>query len=218
MVPIVRIVGKTGVGKTFIMERLVAELKSRGYRIATVKHSAHDIDLDREGKDSWQHAQAGSDTVVISSPHKFAMISKADHDQSLGELSRYIGLDFDIILAEGFKHDKGPKIEVHRKELGGDLMCAQEGLTAVVTNEPIELNVPRFSPEDTAGLADLIEKVFLTKDEQEAVALFVNGEPVPLNSFVRGIFINILSGMVASLKRIPKANSIEISVRKKSSE
>jgi molybdopterin-guanine dinucleotide biosynthesis protein B len=218
MVPIVCVVGKTGAGKTHVIEMLVAELKNRGYRVATIKHSAHGFDLDQPAKDSWRHAQAGSDAVVISSPQKFALIRKVDHDSSLAELSRFIGSDFDIILAEGFKQDKAPKIEVHRQELGRDLLCAQEELLALATDESMDLNIPQYSPDDAPGLVDLIENRYLNKEEEEVVSLFVNGEPVPLNDFVRRLFSNILFGMISSLKRIPQAISIDISVRRKARE
>jgi molybdopterin-guanine dinucleotide biosynthesis adapter protein len=215
MIPRVTVVGKSGAGKTYVISKLVAELKNRGYRVATVKHSVHDIDLDLEGKDSWQHAQAGSDAVVISSPHKFALIRPVDHDSSLAELSRFIGPDFDIILAEGFKQDKGIKIEVHRRQLGSDLICEQEELLATVTDENLEQNIPQYSPTDLQGLVDLIERTYLKREEGETVSLFVNGEPVPLNNFVRGLFSNVIFGLISSLKRIPQATSVDISIRKK---
>jgi len=215
MVPIVSIVGKGGAGKTHVVEMLVAELKNRGYRVATIKHSAQGFELDQPGKDSWQHAQAGSDAVVISSPQKLALIRTVDHDNTLAELSRFIGPDFDIILTEGFKHDKAPKIEVHRKEQGTDLICKREELLAVVTDEQLEMNIPQYAPNDAPGLVDLIEKRYLNKEQEEVVSLFVNGEPVPLNDFVRRLFSNTLFGMISSLKRIPQAISIDISVRRK---
>ncbi|UCG84136.1 MAG: molybdopterin-guanine dinucleotide biosynthesis protein B [Dehalococcoidia bacterium] len=215
MVPIIGVVGKSGVGKTYVIGKLVAELKSRGYRVATIKHSAHDVNLDLEGKDSWHHAQAGSDAVVISSPHRFAIIRTVDHDSSLAELSRFIGPDFDIVLAEGFKQNKVPKIEVHRKEMGSDLVSEQEELLAIVTDEMLEMDIPQYSTEDSRSLVDLIEGEYCTKEEKAAVSLYVNGEPVPLNDFVRNLISNVLIGLVASLKRIPQATGIDISVRKK---
>lgn len=215
MVPIVSIVGKTKVGKTFLVERLVAEFKRRGYRVATIKHSRHGFDLDQEGKDSWKHAQAGSDTVVISAPDRVALIKNVDRDHSLAELSRFIGLDLDIILAEGFKQDKGYKIEVHRKEKGKDLLCTQEELLAVASDEPLELNVPQYPLDDAIGIADLIEKRFLLREDEEAVTLFVNGELIPLSPFPRSFISRTLFGMVSALKNVSNANSIDISVRGK---
>jgi molybdopterin-guanine dinucleotide biosynthesis protein B len=218
MIPIISIVGESGAGKTHLMVKLVVELKSRGYRVATVKHSAHKIDLDIEGKDSWHHAQAGSDAVVISSPHKFALLRQVDHDSSLAELARFIGSDFDIILAEGFKKDREAKIEVYRKGEGRDIISDQDSLLAVVSDESLELNIPQFSPDDAAGLVDLIEKTYFSRKEIASISLFVNGRPVPLNDFVRNLFSNVLLGMVTSLKKIPQVTGIDIAIRKRNRE
>src|SRR3972149_7687440 len=101
MTPVVSIVGKSNVGKTTLLERLVVEIKRRGYCVATIKHDVHGFDIDKPGKDSWRHAQAGSDAVVISSPQKLALIKKVDHDSSLDEILQLVGPHFDIILTEG---------------------------------------------------------------------------------------------------------------------
>jgi len=219
MVPIVCVVGTSGVGKTHVMKGLVTELKKRGYRVATLKHSPHHIDLDMEGKDSWEHAQAGSDAVVVSSPDKVALIRKVDHDHTVAELSRFVGGDFDIILGEGFKQAQALKIEVHRKDLGRDLTCTADELLAVATDERLPEDVPQYGLDDAAGLVDLIEQRCLRDlSERDTVHLYVNAAPVPLNEFVLGIFSNVLFGMVSSLKRIPEATGIDISVRRKSEE
>ena len=215
MVPVVCVVGKTKVGKTFVMERLVAELKQRGYRVATIKHSHHGFDLDLEGKDSWKHAQAGSDAVVISTPTGVALIKKVDRDSTLAELSRIIGLDFDIVLAEGFKQAKAIKIEVHRKELGEGLLCTREELLAIASDEPLEMNVPQYPLDDAPGMADLIEKRFLSSEDEETVALYVDGESIPLSPFPRLFMSRALLGMVSTLKKVSQASSIDISIRRK---
>jgi molybdopterin-guanine dinucleotide biosynthesis protein B len=215
MVPIVSVVGKSGAGKTYVMGKMIAELKRRGYRVAAVKHSAHRVDLDLEGKDSWAHAQAGSDAVAISSPHRFALMADVDHDNSLAELSRLIGPDFDIILAEGFKQDKVAKIEVHRGKTGAGLLCGRDELLAVVSDEPLEAGVPRYSPEDARGIVDLIEEKYLKKAESESVSLYVDGRHVPLNDFVRRIFGNVLFGLVSTLKGVSEASAIDIAIRRK---
>jgi molybdopterin-guanine dinucleotide biosynthesis protein B len=216
MVPTVSIVGKSGVGKTYVMTGLIAELKKRGYRVATVKHSAHSVDLDLEGKDSWEHAQAGSDAVAISSPHRFAVMVEVDRDSSLAELSRHIGPDFDIILAEGFKQDKVAKIEVHRRDLGSGLVCEPGELLAVVTDEPLDVDVPQYGPDDSPAIADLVEQKYLKKTQDEKVSLYVDGKTIPLNPFVRRLFSNMLFDLVAALKGVgEEADGIDISVRRK---
>ena len=215
MVPTVSVVGRSGVGKTYVMGGMIAELKSRGYRVATVKHSAHGVDLDLEGKDSWEHARAGSDAVAVSSPHRLAVMAEVDHDRSLAEISRLIGPDFDIILAEGFKQDRAAKIEVHRKEAGPGLVCAPEELVAVVTDEPLDVGVPQYAPDDARGIVDFIEEKYLAKAEGDAVSLYVDGRQVPLNDFVRRLFSNVLFGLISSLKGIADADAIDIAVRRK---
>ncbi len=218
MVPIVSVVGKSGVGKTYVMEKLIAELKSRGYRVASIKHSASGFDIDQEGKDTWRHAQAGSDTVAISSSQKVAIIRKVDHDYNLAELYRFIGPDFDIILAEGFKQDKAAKIEVHRKKFGPDLLCTKEELLAIATDEKLDMDVPQYNFEDAPGLVDLIEKRFFSQEKEDVVSLFVNEEPVSLNPFVRSIISKTVLGMISALKKVPQAISVDISIRKKTAE
>jgi len=215
MVPVVSIVGKSGVGKTTVMEKLIAELKKRGYRVATLKHNVHGFDIDLEGKDTWRYAQAGSDTVAISSSHKIAIIRKVGHDHTLAELNRFIGTDFDIILAEGFKQDKAPKIEVHRQELGAELLCNKEELLAIATDERLEIDVPQYTLEDARGIADLIEKRFFDREQEDIVALYVNEEPIPLNPFVKSVISKTVLGMVSALKKVAQATSVDLSIRRK---
>ncbi len=218
MIPIVRIIGQSGSGKTTVIEKLVAELKTRGYKVATIKHSDRGFDVDQPGKDSYRHAQAGSDAAIISASDKVTITRKVDSDLSPGEISRFIGLDFDIIITEGFKQDRGPKIEVHRKEVSSDLIGDPEELMAIATNESLQLKVPQYAPEDAKGLTDLIEKTLLKENDEDSVSLYVNGEIVLLNQFVRSIFTNVLSGMVLSLKRVSKPDIIDISLRRKNKE
>jgi molybdopterin-guanine dinucleotide biosynthesis protein B len=212
MPPIIFIVGKSNSGKTAIVERLIVEFKRRGYRVATIKHEAYGFDIDKPGKDSWRHAQAGSDAVVLSSSQKLALIKNIDHEPSTAELARLIGTDFDIIIVEGFKQGKGLKIEVHRKELG-ELVCDPRELTAVVTDEPLALDVPQFHPDDASALAELIEKRLPASKEETTV--FINGKPVPLSPFPQEFISKTLLGMVSALKGIEEPQSIDISVTRK---
>ena len=95
-VPVLSIIGKSGVGKTTILEKLIPELKSRGLKIATIKHHAHPgFDIDQPGKDTWRHAQAGSDLVIIAAPDKIATIQKLEQEKSLDEI--FASIDGDIL-------------------------------------------------------------------------------------------------------------------------
>jgi len=156
MIPIVCVVGKSDSGKTTLLEKLIVEFKQRGYRVATIKHHSHgDFDIDVPGKDTWRHAQAGADQVVIASPSKLAHIRRLEHELSLDEIVASI-TGVDIILTEGFKRSAKPKIEVSRCEQGSELICQPEELIAVAADHPINVDVPQFGLNDAAGIVDLL--------------------------------------------------------------
>jgi molybdopterin-guanine dinucleotide biosynthesis protein MobB len=167
-VPVISVVAKSGTGKTTLLEKLIVELKRRGYRVGAMKHDAHQFDIDREGKDSWRLAQAGADTVVISSPEKLAMVKSNEElkEPSLTDVVTSYFSDVDIVLTEGFKKSRVPKIEVHRKERSSTLMSRGEEhdttLIAVASNEKLNVDVPLFDINDFSGICDFIEERFLS--------------------------------------------------------
>jgi molybdopterin-guanine dinucleotide biosynthesis protein B len=153
MPPIVAVVGSSGSGKTTIIERLIPELKSLGLRVGTIKHHLHDFDIDSPGKDSWRHKQAGSEGAMISSPHRIGMVIDVDHDYTLDELASFLS-GMDIIVAEGYKKENKPKVEIFRAEIHPQPLCLDDGnLIALVTEADLESSVPRFLPSDMRGLA-----------------------------------------------------------------
>jgi molybdopterin-guanine dinucleotide biosynthesis protein MobB len=160
MSPILSFVGKSGVGKTTLIEKLVAELKRRGYRIAVVKHHAHMTPIDGRGKDSWRFAEAGASVAIVSSPVEIVRFERVPRELTLNEIAAQI-VNVDLILTEGFKREAAPKIEVSRAALGADLVARADELIAVVSDHPITLNLPRFDLDDAAGIAGFIEGRFL---------------------------------------------------------
>ena len=162
LIPIVSIVGRSNTGKTTLIERLIPELRSRGYRVATIKHNIHGFDIDHEGKDSWRHKKAGAILTVIASPQRIAVIEDVSKDYELSELrDRYIR-DVDIILSEGFKRNPHPKIEVVRSEMKHDPLSSREdNLIAIVSDDPVDRGVPCLDIDDIPGVADFIEDRFL---------------------------------------------------------
>ncbi len=157
---ILSIVGKSGSGKTTLIEKLLPELKSRGYRIGTIKHAAHEVDMDRKGKDSWRHRKAGADTVLVVSPKTVALVKNAT-DQNQEDVDKYFD-DVDLVLTEGFKSGNKPKIEVFRPAAHRELLCREdEQLVAIVTDTAIETAVPVFGLDDVGGLADFIEARYI---------------------------------------------------------
>lgn len=159
MIPIISIVGGSKGGKTTLIERLIPEFIKRGYRVATIKHHGEDFQIDQKGKDSWRHKKAGAQTVVISSPQKIALVEDASHDHSLEELATRFIHGVDIIIAEGFKREQHPKVEVFRKEVHPHPLAPDlENVIAVVSDEPLPLDIPCFDLNDISGIADIIEK------------------------------------------------------------
>ena len=160
MPPIISIVGKSESGKTTLIEKLIPELKRRGFRIGVIKHAFHEFEFDKPGKDSWRHRAAGADTVLVAAPGSIVMVKNAQ-GETLDELEGYFR-DMDLVLTEGFKHGSKPQIEIFRKERHQEpLSAGNSNLVALVTNADIELNVPTFGLEDIVPLADLIEDKFL---------------------------------------------------------
>lgn len=165
-VPVVSLVGKSGVGKTTVLERIIREVKRRGYRLGTIKHDTHGFQLDRPGKDSWRHAEAGSDVVVISGPRKMALIRHLEREMALDDIVALMG-DVDLVITEGYKRGDKPKIEVTRKERGTELLCAAQELIGIMADYEVEMPVPKYSLEDAEGVVDLLEELYL-RNRQEA--------------------------------------------------
>jgi len=214
MTPVVSIVGKSGAGKTVLIERMISEFKRRGYRIAAVKHSPGSIDVDKPGKDSWTFAQAGSDAVVVSSPDKLVLIKSVDRDPTIEEILHIVGGEFDLVLVEGFRKGKAPKIEVHRREFGEDLLCSTGELAAIVTDGSFDTDVPQFPLTDTQAIADFIEENFILETEGDTF-LFVNGKQVFMKPFVKDIIAKVLVAMVSTLKGVGNMKNLDISIRNK---
>ena len=164
--PVVSVVGRSGAGRTTLLEKLIPELKRRGYRVATVKHHAHTgFEVDQPGKDTWRHSQAGSEQVVIAAPDRVAAIRYVDRALTLDQITTTLIQDVDIILTEGYRNERKPKIEVVRAARSSEPLCEPKELLALATDVPVSLDVPRFDLDDAAGLVDLIEASFLRAAE-----------------------------------------------------
>jgi molybdopterin-guanine dinucleotide biosynthesis protein B len=127
--------------------------------VATVKHDVHGFDVDQPGKDTWRHAQAGADVVMISSPRKWAMISRVDSELSLKAIQRLIK-GVDIILTEGYSADVAPKIEILARDACGPIF-REQNLIALVGEADTDYGIPCFGRDDFGGVADFIERGFL---------------------------------------------------------
>lgn len=162
-VPVVGLAGYSGSGKTTFLEKLIIELKSRGYRIGVIKHTHHAVEFDQPGKDTWRHARAGADFVALAAPGSFSVYKKTEGDPGPEILISMAG-DLDLIIVEGYKKEKWPKIEVfYRHGTTERPYISDEELLGVVSDAPPEKDVPHFGLDDAAGVAEYIERVVLKK-------------------------------------------------------
>jgi molybdopterin-guanine dinucleotide biosynthesis protein B len=158
--PILCFVGRSNSGKTTLIERVIPELVQAGYRVATVKHTGHGFDLDTEGKDSWRHKRAGASSVLVLSKGSLAMFSDVSDEIKVEELrDRFLNQSIDLIIAEGWKTEGYPKVVVVRDQFG-EVPVSQDGLLAVVSDNPVDSPVPRLKRDDVSALADLIIRHF----------------------------------------------------------
>ncbi|MDR0863047.1 MAG: molybdopterin-guanine dinucleotide biosynthesis protein B [Oscillospiraceae bacterium] len=152
-IPVYSVVAYSGTGKTTLLEKLVPELKSRGLRVAVIKHDAHKFDIDHEGKDSWRMTRAGADVTIIASSEKSAFME-----------NRYVPFetlvervtDVDVILTEGYKTGNYPKIALRRAATGNDFAAEPDACFAVMSDAEVETTANALKLDDAAGLADLI--------------------------------------------------------------
>lgn len=169
--PIITVVGFSDAGKTTVIEKLLPELKRRGLKVATIKHAHHGFSIDREGKDSWRHQQAGADIVAVAGPHKTALMINTPLE-GLAHIRPFMN-GVDLIIAEGWKSERMPKIEVLRSAVNANpLFLEDPELFALVTDVDLVPHVAGrikvFGLDAIASLAELIVARFLTPHHRDA--------------------------------------------------
>ena len=156
-----KIFGVTGwknSGKTGLMERLITEFTARGLTVSSIKHAHHSFDIDHPGRDSYRHRDAGARQVLLASRNRWALMHELrDEDEpSLGDLLKQLS-PVDLVLIEGYKRDRHPKIEAHRKETGQPLIAPEdETIVAVASDTPVSVDRPVLNLNDTAAIANFI--------------------------------------------------------------
>lgn len=159
MPKVINIVGeRSKVGKTFVIEGLIKELKKRGLTVATIKHDVHGFDIDKKGKDTYKHREAGAETVIISSKSRLAVIKELKEETDLNDIIK-LAEDKDIVLVEGYKNSNLRKIEVYRNKVSSKVISPKDKLIAVASDVKLNLDgVLIVDKENFKELADLIEK------------------------------------------------------------
>ncbi len=150
--------GYSGSGKTTLIEQLIPRFVLRGLRVSLVKHAHHLFDIDKPGKDSWRHREAGASEVLITSDQRWVLMHELrdEPEPSLHEqLQRFSPCD--IVLVEGYKHAAIPKLEVHRPSLGKEpLHPVDPNIVAVASDAAVATQLPRLDLNDPDAIAEFI--------------------------------------------------------------
>jgi molybdopterin-guanine dinucleotide biosynthesis protein B len=156
---ILGLAGWSGAGKTTLIVKLIPELVGRGLRVSTIKHAHHAFDVDKPGKDSHRHREAGATEVLVASAHRWALMHelRAEEEPSAAELMQHM-TPVDLLLIEGFKREPHDKMEIYRRALGKPLLSAGDpGFVAVLSDGPVpESALPVIDLNDTQAIADFI--------------------------------------------------------------
>ena len=151
--------GWSGSGKTTLVTRLLPELIFRGYSVSTVKHAHHNFDIDKPGKDAYEHRRAGATEVMVGSANRWALMHEncSGLEPSLEELVARMS-SVDLLLVEGFKRDRHAKLEIHRPSVGKSLLCVDDPYIVAVASDAVlpQVRVPVFGLDDVPAIADFI--------------------------------------------------------------
>lgn len=150
--------GYSGSGKTTLIEQIIPRLVMEGLRVSVIKHAHHDFDIDRAGKDSYRHREAGATEVMLTAGNRWVLMHELrgqpepDLPQQLAHLS-----PCDLVLVEGFKRQPIPKLEIHRKAAGTPLIFPGDPtVVALATDVPLDTRLPQFGLEDYDDMAAFI--------------------------------------------------------------
>ncbi len=156
---VIGLAGWSGAGKTTLMTRLIPVLGARGLTVSTLKHAHHNFDVDRPGKDSFEHRSAGAKQVLVASSKRWALMTelREEPEPKLGELLTHLA-PVDLVVIEGFKRDGHPKIEVHRAGNGKAWLHPEDPAIRAVASDiaPPGEALPWAHLDDIGAIADLV--------------------------------------------------------------
>lgn len=168
--PLLGITGYSGSGKTTLLEKLLPLLHARGIRVSVIKHSHHNAQVDKPGKDSWRMKEAGAAQVVMACDARWAMMTETPQPVSLAYLAEKFDRTLtDLVLVEGFKQEPMPKILLHRQNMEKALPEADQYVLALATDYALETSLPLLDINNPEQIADFITDWFGAMAEQTAL-------------------------------------------------
>ena len=154
---IIGIVGWKNTGKTFYVSEIIKKLKSKKYRIASIKHAHHEFDIDHQNTDSFIHRKSGSSQVIISSAKRWAKIYELEgqSEKKLDELILELS-EVDIVLVEGYKNENHPKIEIIREKENQHLFQNIKNVKAIISDVNLNTDIKQFKKNEIDKIVNFI--------------------------------------------------------------
>lgn len=165
------IAGFSGSGKTTLIEQLIPRLTARGLRVSVIKHAHHGFDIDKPGKDSYRHREAGASEVMLTGARRWALLHEL-RDEREPTLEEYLShfSPCDLVLVEGFKNEPVPKLEVYRPANGKPPLWPENpNVVAVATDEVIKTHLPVLDLNDIGAIADFVVTTLELQGKTDAV-------------------------------------------------
>ena len=159
---VIGLAGWSGSGKTTLLTKLIPVLIARGRSVSTVKHAHHNFDIDKPGKDSYEHRLAGAREVLVSSARRWALMHELrnEPEPTLGEIVSHLAA-VDLVIVEGFKTERHCKIEVHRSEVGKPLLYPDDPNIVAIASDapPKDTQLPAANLDDIETIANLVDRL-----------------------------------------------------------
>jgi molybdopterin-guanine dinucleotide biosynthesis adapter protein len=165
---VIGLAGWSGSGKTTLITKVIPVLIGRGLKVATIKHAHHDFDIDRPGKDSWLHREAGASEVLVASGRRWALVHelREEPEPALADLLAKLS-PVDLVIIEGFKRHLHPKLEVFRAAVGKPLLHPEDDcIVAVASDGPVPASpLPVLMLDDIEGIASVLMAEAVERDQ-----------------------------------------------------
>jgi molybdopterin-guanine dinucleotide biosynthesis protein B len=156
---VIGLAGWSGSGKTTLLTKVIPRIVARGLTASTLKHAHHAFDVDQPGKDSHSHRMAGATEVLVGAASRWALVHelRGEAEPSLGALLRRLS-PVDLVLVEGYKRERHPKLEVHRATIGKPLLHPEDpAIVAIASDAPLPAaRVPVVDLDDVDGIVDIL--------------------------------------------------------------
>lgn len=152
------VAGWSGSGKTTLIEKLIPLFVARGLKVSLIKHAHHTFEVDQPGKDSYRHRHAGCSEVLVTSSKRWVLMHelRGAPEPGFAELIERL-LPCDLVLVEGFKRERVPKLEVFRAVTGESLLHPQDhDIVAIASDGKVDTSLPQFNLDDAPAIAEFV--------------------------------------------------------------